>query len=102
MKPRIIKETPVKTFEEFIEKYKFKEIPRQQFISMDRKRPLRKLGEIKLYGYRSQGGIEGILTTYYFEINTKAFMNVVSAGSLNMIWNDIVRLRKEGKFVTLP
>lgn len=98
MTVQILKEIPIQTFENFIQKYHFEEISRAEFNLLKKhRRPLRRFFETALYGYRTDSRITGITTIYFFEIHTKAYRTELQ-GALTLLWNDMLTLIKNKKF----
>lgn len=97
---QILKDKPIKTFDDFLQKYHFEEISRAEFnLLKNRRKPLRRFLGTKLYGYRTDSRLTGITTIYFFEVNTKAYRTELQ-GALTMLWNDMLSLIEEGKFHT--
>lgn len=100
MAVQILKEIPIQTFEDFIQKYHFEEISRAEFnLLKNRRRPLRRFLGTALYGYRTDSRITGITTIYFFAINTKAYRTELQ-GALTLLWNDMLTLIENEKFYT--
>ena len=99
---RIIKEKDVKSFNDYLKKYCFQEIPHTYFKMLAKQyRPLRKYKEIKLYGYRIDG-MKGVRTVYFFEAGRKAYWATLSAGSTKFLMEDIKELRDAQIFCVTP
>lgn len=67
MTVQILKEdAQIKSFDEFLKKYQFREISYEEFKMLtEKRRPLRKHEGIKLYGYRMDSRLTGIAMRYF-------------------------------------
>lgn len=91
MTVQILKEdAQIKSFDEFLKKYQFREISYEEFKMLtEKRRPLRKHEGIKLYGYRMDSRLTGIAMRYFFLAGTKAYIATLASGSTNILFEDL-------------